>query len=85
MIAADDNSARRHAGCREQRLNFPERIRGRPRVRRGDRQIGADRAGSFAKPGLRQTKQASNGLPGLAQLPSGSLFRSRDFVKIRPS
>ena len=28
-----------------------------------------------------QTKQAVNGLPGLAQLPVlGSLFRSRDFV-----
>ena len=54
MIAAGNDSARRHAGGRERRLNFPERIRGRPRVRRADRHVDDDRAGALAQPGLRQ-------------------------------
>ncbi len=54
MIAADNNPAWRHPGRREQRLNFPERIRGGPRVRCVDRHIGIDGAGSFPQPDLRQ-------------------------------
>ena len=54
MVVADSDAARRHAGRREQCLDFPEGIRGRPRVGRVDRHIGDDRAGSFMEPGLRQ-------------------------------
>jgi hypothetical protein len=55
MVVADDEAARRHAGRREQCLDFVDRIRGRPCVGRADRHIGGNRAGSFLKPELRQS------------------------------
>jgi pilus assembly protein CpaC len=53
------------------------------RTRRAESTLEIPSGGSMAMAGLiaEQTKQAINGLPGLAQLPVlGSLFRSRDFV-----
>lgn len=53
------------------------------KVRRADTTLEIPSGGSMAMAGLiqDQTKQAINGLPGLAQLPVlGTLFRSRDFV-----
>jgi pilus assembly protein CpaC len=53
------------------------------RTRRAETTLEIPSGGSMAMAGLiqEQTKQAINGLPGLAQLPVlGSLFRSRDYV-----
>jgi pilus assembly protein CpaC len=53
------------------------------RTRRAETTLEIPSGGSMAMAGLiaEQTKQAINGLPGLAQLPIlGTLFRSRDFV-----
>jgi pilus assembly protein CpaC len=53
------------------------------RTRRAETTLEIPSGGAMAMAGLiqEQTKQAINGLPGLAQLPVlGSLFRSRDFV-----
>jgi len=53
------------------------------RTRRAETTLEIPSGGSMAMAGLiqEQTKQAINGLPGLAQLPVlGTLFRSRDFV-----
>jgi pilus assembly protein CpaC len=53
------------------------------KVRRAETTLEIPSGGSMAMAGLiqEQTKQAINGLPGLAQLPVlGSLFRSRDYV-----
>jgi pilus assembly protein CpaC len=53
------------------------------KVRRAETTLEIPSGGSMAMAGLiqEQTKQAINGLPGLAQLPIlGSLFRSRDYV-----
>jgi len=53
------------------------------KTRRAETTLEIPSGGSMAMAGLiqEQTKQAVNGLPGLAQLPVlGSLFRSRDFV-----
>ncbi len=53
------------------------------KTRRAETTLEIPSGGSMAMAGLiaEQTKQAINGLPGLAQLPIlGSLFRSRDFV-----
>jgi pilus assembly protein CpaC len=53
------------------------------KTRRADTTLEIPSGGAMAMAGLiqQQTKQAINGLPGLAQLPVlGSLFRSRDFV-----
>jgi pilus assembly protein CpaC len=53
------------------------------KVRRADTTLEIPSGGAMAMAGLiqDQTKQAINGLPGLAQLPVlGTLFRSRDFV-----
>jgi len=53
------------------------------KTRRAETTLEIPSGGSMAMAGLiqEQTKQAINGLPGLAQLPVlGSLFRSRDFV-----
>lgn len=53
------------------------------RTRRAETTLEIPSGGSMAMAGLiqQQTKQAINGLPGLAQLPVlGSLFRSRDYV-----
>ncbi len=53
------------------------------KTRRAETTLEIPSGGSMAMAGLiqDQTKQAINGLPGLAQLPVlGSLFRSRDFV-----
>ena len=54
MIAVDSDPARRHTGRREQSLYLPERFRGRPGVRRIDRQIGIDGAGPLLQPYPRQ-------------------------------
>jgi pilus assembly protein CpaC len=53
------------------------------RTRRAETTLEIPSGGAMAMAGLiqEQTKQAINGLPGLAQLPVlGSLFRSRDYV-----
>jgi pilus assembly protein CpaC len=53
------------------------------KTRRAETTLEIPSGGSMAMAGLiqEQTKQAINGLPGLAQLPVlGSLFRSRDYV-----
>ncbi|MBV8698255.1 type II and III secretion system protein family protein [Bradyrhizobium sp.] len=53
------------------------------KTRRAETTLEIPSGGAMAMAGLiqEQTKQAINGLPGLAQLPVlGSLFRSRDFV-----
>jgi pilus assembly protein CpaC len=53
------------------------------KTRRAETTLEIPSGGSMAMAGLiqEQTKQAINGLPGLAQLPVlGTLFRSRDFV-----
>jgi len=53
------------------------------KTRRAETTLEIPSGGSMAMAGLiqEQTKQAINGLPGLAQLPVlGSLFRSRDFI-----
>jgi pilus assembly protein CpaC len=53
------------------------------KTRRAETTLEIPSGGAMAMAGLiqEQTKQAVNGLPGLAQLPVlGSLFRSRDFV-----
>jgi pilus assembly protein CpaC len=53
------------------------------KTRRAETTLEIPSGGSMAMAGLiqQQTKQAINGLPGLAQLPVlGSLFRSRDYV-----
>jgi pilus assembly protein CpaC len=53
------------------------------KTRRADTTLEIPSGGSMAMAGLiqDQTKQAINGLPGLAQVPVlGSLFRSRDYV-----
>jgi pilus assembly protein CpaC len=53
------------------------------KTRRAETTLEIPSGGAMAMAGLiqQQTKQAINGLPGLAQLPVlGSLFRSRDFV-----
>jgi pilus assembly protein CpaC len=53
------------------------------KTRRAETTLEIPSGGSMAMAGLiqQQTKQAINGLPGLAQLPVlGSLFRSRDFI-----
>jgi pilus assembly protein CpaC len=53
------------------------------KTRRAETTLEIPSGGSMAMAGLiaEQTKQAVNGLPGLAQLPVlGSLFRSRDYV-----
>jgi pilus assembly protein CpaC len=53
------------------------------KTRRAETTLEIPSGGAMAMAGLiqDQTKQAINGLPGLAQLPVlGSLFRSRDFV-----
>jgi pilus assembly protein CpaC len=53
------------------------------RTRRAETTLEIPSGGAMAMAGLiqEQTKQAINGLPGLAQLPIlGSLFRSRDYV-----
>jgi len=53
------------------------------RTRRAETTLEIPSGGSMAMAGLiqEQTKQAINGLPGLAQVPVlGSLFRSRDYV-----
>jgi pilus assembly protein CpaC len=53
------------------------------KTRRAETTLEIPSGGSMAMAGLiaEQTKQAINGLPGLAQLPIlGTLFRSRDFV-----
>ncbi|WP_414644688.1 type II and III secretion system protein family protein [Bradyrhizobium sp.] len=53
------------------------------RTRRAETTLEIPSGGAMAMAGLiqEQTKQAINGLPGLAQLPIlGTLFRSRDFV-----
>ncbi len=53
------------------------------RTRRAETTLEIPSGGAMAMAGLiqEQTKQAINGLPGLAQLPVlGALFRSRDFV-----
>jgi pilus assembly protein CpaC len=53
------------------------------KTRRAETTLEIPSGGAMAMAGLiqQQTKQAVNGLPGLAQLPVlGSLFRSRDFV-----
>jgi pilus assembly protein CpaC len=53
------------------------------KTRRAETTLEIPSGGSMAMAGLiqEQTKQAINGIPGLAQLPVlGSLFRSRDFV-----
>lgn len=53
------------------------------RTRRAETTLEIPSGGSMAMAGLiqDQTKQAINGLPGLAQVPVlGSLFRSRDFI-----
>jgi pilus assembly protein CpaC len=53
------------------------------KTRRAETTLEIPSGGSMAMAGLiqEQTKQAINGMPGLAQLPVlGSLFRSRDFV-----
>jgi pilus assembly protein CpaC len=53
------------------------------RTRRAETTLEIPSGGAMAMAGLiqEQTKQAINGLPGLAQLPVlGTLFRSRDFV-----
>ena len=53
------------------------------KTRRADTTLEIPSGGSMAMAGLiqEQTKQAINGLPGLAQLPVlGTLFRSRDYV-----
>src|SRR5215217_6489747 len=53
------------------------------RTRRAETTVEIPSGGAMAMAGLihEQTKQAINGLPGLAQLPVlGTLFRSRDFV-----
>jgi pilus assembly protein CpaC len=53
------------------------------RTRRAETTLEIPSGGAMAMAGLiqQQTKQAINGLPGLAQLPVlGALFRSRDFV-----
>jgi pilus assembly protein CpaC len=53
------------------------------KTRRAETTLEIPSGGSMAMAGMiqQQTKQAMNGLPGLAQLPVlGALFRSRDFV-----
>ncbi len=53
------------------------------KTRRADTTLEIPSGGSMAMAGLitEQTKQAMNGLPGMAQIPVlGSLFRSRDYV-----
>jgi len=53
------------------------------KVRRAETTLEIPSGGAMAMAGLiqEQTKQAINGMPGLAQLPVlGALFRSRDFV-----
>jgi pilus assembly protein CpaC len=53
------------------------------KTRRAETTLEIPSGGSMAMAGLiqQQTKQAINGLPGLAQVPVlGSLFRSRDFI-----
>ena len=53
------------------------------RVRRADTTVEIPSGGSLAMAGMirEQTKQASNGVPGLQQVPVlGALFRSRDYV-----
>ena len=53
------------------------------KTRRAETTLEIPSGGAMAMAGLiaEQTKQAINGLPGLAQLPVlGPLFRSRDFV-----
>ena len=54
-VVTQRDGARGHAARHQHRLDFPERRRGRARVRRIDRDIGDDRAGAFAHPGLRQS------------------------------
>jgi hypothetical protein len=48
------DGARGDATRHQHRLNFPERRRSRARVRRIYRDLGDDRPGAFAHPGLRQ-------------------------------
>ena len=87
--AGDDRSVR----IVERKLHYPvagghgvdAELRDLPSIktRRAETTLEIPSGGAMAMAGLiqEQTKQAINGLPGLAQLPVlGALFRSRDFV-----
>ena len=56
MIVTQRDGAGGHAARRQYRLDFPERSCCSARVRRVDRNIGDNRAGAFADPGLRQSR-----------------------------
>ncbi len=51
---AHDEFARRNTGSSHHRLDFTERVRGRPRIRRLDRHVGADCSGALMHPVPRQ-------------------------------